>query len=139
MGVTLKNPASDAAATLTGQTVGGVALVTGTNLFATQIHPMPQGLVVQLLNTGGFIEPYISPTAAAVAYANLQALVYGMPGEDGFSAGEALARGVVGFLQQTIPSGYISVTSVDLYNYVGSDPGTQRHVWSANFRVRYEA
>lgn len=141
MPITLKNPASDLAAALTGNTVGGVALVSGTNLFFRQIHPVPMGLQVVLLNTGSFApEPYLSPTASAYFRDSVQVLVYGMPGEDGFGDGETLARGLAGELQQRAVSGYVSVTLVSgPFNYVGQDPDTQRHIWSLNVNMTYTA
>lgn len=142
MAIVLRNPASDLAAALTGNTVGGVALTTGTNLFKTMIHPMPWSLCVQLLNTGGTApQPYIAgSTPESYFRSNVQVLVYGTPGEDGFEAGETLARGVIGQLMQTVPTGYVSVFAVESQpSYVGADPETQRHVWSFNLRAEYKA
>jgi hypothetical protein len=141
MAITLKNPASDLASALTGTSVGGVTLTTGTNLFATQHWPVPADLHVQLLNTGGPpADPYISPTASAYFRAQVQVLIYGTPGEDGFTAGETLARGVLGALQQARPSGYVSVTFGESQpTYVGPDPESMRHVWSLNATAAYVA
>lgn len=141
MALTLKNPASDLAVALNGQTVGGVALVSGENLFWRQMHPMPMGMVVQLLNTGGPPpEPYLSSTASSMYRSNVQALVFGMPGEDGFTAGEALARGVAGYLHQLIPSGYITILARDGAPVeLPLDPDSQRHSWGIALEALYIA
>src|SRR5574343_1374723 len=114
MAITLKNAASDLAAALNGQTVGGVALVSGQNLFWRANHPDGWSLSVQLRNTGGQApEPYINGSSPqAVFRAGVQVLVYGVPGEDGFDAAETLARGVLGFLQQATVSGYVQIMLV---------------------------
>jgi hypothetical protein len=141
MALTLKNPAADLAAALAGQTVGGVGLVVGENLFYHLVHPMPMGLVVRLLNTGGPPPvPYLSPTSSSFYAATVQCLVYGMPGDDGFASGEELARGVAGFLHQLIPSGYVTVFVRDAQPVLlPPDGDTQRHAWSLNFEVQYVA
>jgi len=139
--ITLKNPASDLAVALNGQTVGGVALSSGGNLYSTLIHPMPQGLVVSLLN-GSSSEPapYLSPTPSAFFSASVQCLVYGSPGEDGFASGETLARGVIGQLHQASVSGYVAIFSRNSQPaYLGPDPQTQRHSWSFNLDCQYVA
>lgn len=135
----LKNPASDLATAWNGTTIGGVTLVIGSNMFPRRIHPRPMGLVVELLNTGGQPpEPFLSPTAAAYFQAGLQLLIWGMPGEDGFEAGETFALALLGAAQQLIPSGYISfLADISAPLYVGPDPDTQRHGWSINLTVRY--
>ncbi len=137
----LKNVASDLAAALTGQTVGGVALTSGSNLFFRQMHPMPQGEVVQLLNAGGPPpQPYLSPTASSFYRANVMCLVFGMPGEDGYTAGEALARGVAGYLHQLVPSGYITILCRDSSpQQLPIDPESQRHAWSIAIEALYIA
>jgi len=139
MAITIKDPAGDLGTALNAQTVGGVALATGINLFTRQIHPMPMSLVVSLLNTGGSTpEPYLSPTASAYFRPAVQVLVYGTPGEDGFVAGEALSRGVLGQLQQATVSGYVSIRFQESQpTYVGPDPETMRHVWSMNLAAEY--
>ena len=140
MAITLKNPASDLAAAMTGQTVGGQDLVSGTNLFFRFLHPTPKDLAVYLLNTGGQApDPYISPTASARFIANVQCLIYGPPGEDGFDLGQTLARGVVGYLQQASVSGYVRVTAIESQPTHLVDPETQRHIFTSNFTAEYVA
>lgn len=136
-----KNPASDLAAVVTGQTLGGVALVSGQNLFFEQIHPMPFSTSVFFLNSGGLPpEPYLSPTASAYLRPTVQVLVYATPGEDGFAEGEALTRGLAGYLQQLTVSGYVSVVfNESQASYLGMDGDTQRHMWSWNCRAEYVA
>jgi hypothetical protein len=139
--VNLKNPASDMATALDGETVGGVQLTTGQNLFYRMVHPMPMGLVVSLLNSGGDApEPYFASTPSAFFRATVQALIYGMPGEDGFVDGEALARGLIEELHQQPLSGYVAVYARDSQPaFLGADPETQRWQWSVNFELQYTA
>jgi hypothetical protein len=137
---TLLNPASDLAAALTGQTLGSVALITGTNLFYTRIHPMPMGLVVQLLNSAGQAPMPLLGNGTSVYRASVQALVFGSPGEDGFVQGEALARGVAGYLHQLRPSGYVSLFVRDSSPTIQEpDPETQRHRWTISIEAVYIA
>jgi len=140
MTITLKNLASDLASALDGQTVGGVVLTSGTNLFYTWRPPQMQGLTVQVFNDDARRpEPYLSPTAAAMFYARAQILVRSPPGEDGFTQGETLARGLIAFLQQRSVSGYVSITSQNsapLYA-TGPDEASQRHVFSCNVEASY--
>ncbi len=137
---TLKNCASDMASALAGQTVGSVTLAASDNLFYRRVHPMPQGLVVQLLNVAGPSPMPFLGTGTSLYKGAVQCTIYGSPGEDGFAQGEALARGVAGYLHQLIPTGYISVFVRD-----GSpinqepDPESQRHRWLVNIEAQYVA
>lgn len=140
MAITLKNPASDFASALTTQSVGGVTLTSGANLFFRYLHPTPLDLSVYLLNNGGEApEAYLSTTDQAVFHAQVQALIYGAPGEDGFDQAETLARGVLGFMQQNVLSGYISVFALSSQPLHIIEPDTQRHIFSIDFEARYGA
>jgi hypothetical protein len=133
----IKDCASDLASALNGQTLGGVALVTDANLFDGQIHPLPS-LAVFCLNTeGGAPVPYLAPTASAVLEGGVQVIVRSLAGNEGYALGAALARGVLGYLQQLVPSGYVSVLAVSSAPGHAVDPDTQQNVFSLNFRARY--
>jgi hypothetical protein len=141
MALTLINPATAVIAVLNGTTVGGVALVTGTNLFAKQVTPLPYQSLVVALNTGGYApEPYITPTSKAYMKSRVQLLIYGDPGSNGFDAGEALAFGLVGAVQQslTVAGAVRCVFEESAPTYVGADPESSRHVWSLNLQVEYK-
>jgi hypothetical protein len=135
---TLKNPASDLASALNGQTLGGVLLTAQDNLFYREHNPTPASLHVQLLNAGGAPpEPYLQgATPQAYFQSTVQCLVWGEPGEEGYDQAEALARGVMGYLQQLVPSGYVSIVANDMPAFF-EDRDTQRQVFSMNFTARY--
>lgn len=133
----IKDCASDIAAALSGQTLGGVALLEGTNLFDGQIHPLPS-LAVFCLNAGGYAPvPYLNPTASAVLEGAVQVLVRSVAGGEGYTLGAALARGVLGYLQQLVPSGYVSILAVDSSPAHTVDPDSEQNLFSMNFRARY--
>lgn len=141
MSVTLKNCASDVVTALNGQTLGGVALATGNNLFA---YPTPyplSDLVVEVVNPGGGeMAPYIGSTDKALATSPVQVLIHSSPGADGFSQGETLGRAVLGYLQQNVLSGYVTVLSREASpTWLGMDPETQRNSWSINLEAIYDA
>lgn len=135
---TLKNPASDLASELNGQTLGGVALTLQDNLFFRAHHPAPASLHVQLLNASGLApQPYLQgATPQAYFQTTVQLLVWGEPGEDAYDQADALARAVVGFLQQRAVSGYVSIVANDMPAYF-SDPETQRSVFTTNLSAKY--
>jgi hypothetical protein len=136
---TLKNPASDLASSLNGQTLGGVVLTAQDNLFYRNHEPTPASLHVQLLNAGGAPpEPYLQgATPQAYFQATVQCLVWGCLGEEGYDQADALARAVLGYLQQSIPSGYVSILANDSQPTFFEDRDTQRQVFSINFTARY--
>lgn len=140
----LKNAASDVANRLTGQTLGGQALVLGRNLFATPLFPQTWGIAVVCLNSdGGAPEPYIAAASqTAILRPSVQVLVYGPPGEAGFTDGETLALAIVAALQQASGYGTPSTISTHVRGsapiYVGIDDATNQHVWSSNFELLYE-
>ena len=140
----LKNAASDIAAKLTGNTVGGQALVSGQNLFSTPAFPQSWSISVVCLNSdGGAPEPYIGAAAQkAILRPTVQVLVYAPPGEAGFTDGETLARAIVAALQQATGYGTPAAISTLIRGsapiYVGIDEATNQHVWSSNFEVVYE-
>ena len=139
--MTLKDAATDLVAAMTGNTIGGQALVTGRNLFAGLLgESQMRNLAVFVLNTGGTPPiPVITPSRSAYFQSAVQVLVYAPGGSPGFILGEALARGVAGFLHQLVPSGYVTVLARDAQPvYLGPDP-QDRHKWSTNFEARYVA
>ena len=143
MALTLKNPASDIVTALSGQSIGGETLTSGENLMFRPVHPLPFSLGVLVLNTGGPApEALVTPTPNAIMRAGVQVLVYADAGPDGFDQGEAVARGVLGFLQQigSTLTGYITVMCGSSQPaYLGPEPGTDRHSWSLNFEAMYKA
>lgn len=135
--MTLKESATDLAAALTGNTVGGIALVTGRNLFAAPPAPL-QSAAVFLTEDGGVVEPYIG-TGTALFKAWVEVSIYGVAGQPGFIQGQALSKGVLGFLQQRSVTGYVSVVSLDgAPNYVEPDPDG-RHRWTFRVETVYSA
>lgn len=140
MSVTVKNCAADVVALLNGSTVGGTLLVEGENLFA---RPCPDAatLVVEVINSGGSPPtPFINPADTAYFQASVQLLVHTAPGSDGFAQGEALARGLLGALQQigTELTGYITALFRESApSYLGTDPDTGANFWSLNLDVTY--
>lgn len=139
MSVTLKNPATDVAALLAGQTLAGVLLTSGETLFGYRLHPVPQGLVVQVLNAGGAApEPYVRGTSpAAFLRPVVQIITYAMPGADGMRDGEALAIAVAGALQQTALSGYVSLVAQQAGPTLVTAEKVNRPMWSQNFEAWY--
>lgn len=132
----LKNCASDLATYLGGNTISGLALVKGRNVFAAPPSPMASACVF-LVNDGGEIEPLISTTPSALVRAGVRMTVLGTPGTPGFTAGEALAREAMLFLHQKIPSGYVGVRSLDgAPQYLGTD-SDGRHQWEASLSAWY--
>lgn len=139
MTMTIKDCASDVAAALAGQTLGGVALVADLNLFDGQLYPTPS-LGVFCFNTAGSPPvPYLHSTASAVFEGGVQVLVRSPAGTDGYALGATLARAVLGFLQQNRPSGYVSLLSVDSSPGHAIDPDSQQNIFSLNFRARYSS
>lgn len=139
---TLKNCAADLATVLTGNTIGGLALVSGQNLFSKRLHPIPFSTAVFLLNSGGEPpQPYLQTTRKAFYNGRVQILVYSGPGVNQFDAGETLARGLAGYLHQlTTVSGYVAIyVRESSPNYLGEDKETQRHMWSLNVDAQYTA
>lgn len=138
--MTLLDPATDIVAVLTGQTLGGQALVSGTNLFSGMQYPLPN-LAVRVLNSGGAApEAYISgTTAAATFHASVQCIINAPPGADGYNLGEALARGVLGYLQQRTPSGYVSLLAQASHPLYAGPDEDGRHLFTLNFEARYTA
>jgi hypothetical protein len=143
MAITLKNPAADIIALLTGQTMNSVLLTSGDNLFATPVYMEAASLVVLVTNSGGNApEPFVGTTAAALFRSSVQIVVQSEPGVDGFNQGEGLARLILGYLQQvgTTLTGYITALFREgAPTFVGVDPETQRNSWSLNLDVVYQA
>lgn len=138
MSVTFRDLAADIVSALTTQTVGGVVLTSGTNLFSTTTaYPTPS-MSVMILNTGGPApEPYINPTAGAVTHPTAQVLIHCQPGKPGYAAGLALMLAVMGKLQQTKPTGYISLLARESGPVYAEDVDG-RGIFSANFEARRE-
>lgn len=141
MGVTLKNCASDVASILDGQTLGGVLLALNGNLFSAPLLIPPTSLAVECINTGGSPpEPYVRTTDSAIMRGDVQLLIHSEPGTDGFTQGETLARAVLGYLQQYVMTGYVSLLAQESSpSWLGPDPETQRNSWSINLEAVYSA
>lgn len=143
MAITLKNPASDIASALNGQSIEGETMLLNDNLWSRPVHPVPGSLQVVLINNGGGApSPYAGTTASAFFSARVQVIVYGYPGADGYDQGSAVARGVFGYLQQigTTLSGYVSamcVQSQPLFN--GLLPDSDQAFWSFDVDCWYTA
>ena len=139
--MTPKTPASDLAAAMTGESVGGVSLTSGTNLFFRRLHPDPLTMAVYLIDSGGEApSAYVHGTTAEATFrARVVSTVYGPPGEDGFELGESLARGVHGFFHQQAISGYIAVYALEGGPSHNVDVATQRHVFTSSFEAVYNA
>jgi len=135
--VTFKDSASDIVTLLTGQTLGGVALVSGTNLFADFIYPFPSMSVHVMGQNGGKPQPYLHPTSAALMSPTVDVLVYGPAGNPGHDAAETLMLAVMGYLQQRAPSGYISCLCSESYPRQSIEPDTGRVLLTASFELRY--
>ena len=138
MTIATKNCASDIRDYLSGNTLSGLALLTGRNVFAQPPEPKPS-MCIFLINDGGEIEPFMSPTPQCLCRARVRLTVYGTAGTSGFTAGEALAREALEFLHQKIPSGYVGVRSLDASpQYIGTDQ-TGRHQWDVSISAWYTA
>ena len=140
----LLNCAEELQTALDQTSPGGVDLVAGENLFIDQFTPQPYGNTVVLLNTGGLEpQPYLSvanQAPAAYQRARVQILVYGDPNDTGFSAGEALARAILGQLAFATHGSFVAVRAVESQpTYVGPEPETGRHVFSMNLQCEYKA
>lgn len=135
----LKNAAADLVAALGGQTVGGVELVAGTNLFATHMRnvEVTTSPAVFLFNSGGGApELQLGGHRTAIYKPVVQVSVRGPAGDD--VSGETLARGVLAFLAQLVPAGYIGVfAQASAPSPVGED-SSQHQVWSFYVEARYQ-
>lgn len=135
---TLKDPATDLVAALNGQTIEGVALATGTNLWPThmrnvEITPSP---AVFLYNAGGPAPQVLLGGHRQAIYApSVQVLVRGPAGDD--PSGEKLARGVLAFLEQLVPAGYLSVFAQASAPAPLGEDSSQHSVWSFYVEARY--
>jgi hypothetical protein len=142
MTLTIKNPASDLATELSGQTLGGVTLASTENLFFRPSVPVPMATCLYLLNTGGLApEPFAGTTAHGVFHPTVQALIYSTPGDDGYDEGETFANAVFAAIQQigTTLNNYLTAMSdTSGPMYLGQDEDTQRNTWSMNFTLTYQ-
>jgi hypothetical protein len=103
----LKDPAADLCALLDGQTLGGVLLSAGSNLFSAGRTEGTKP-AVYLLNVGGEAPiGFLNNRGEALYQPQVQVLVEGV--EDDFSRAEALARAVFSALHLAAASGYVGV------------------------------
>lgn len=141
----LLNCASELASWIDGSTLAGVDMALDENVFCTQFTPLPYGNTVVFLNSGGLPpEPYMhvsNLSPAAYFKASVQVLVYGNPNNEGFAAGEALAREVLDAVAfDNAPSSFVTVRPQESQpTYIGVDPETQRHIFSMNLQCEYKA
>lgn len=136
---TLLNPASDLVTAVTGQTLGGVALVSGRNLFSGEIPPNVT-MAVFFLNSGGEPpEPYIGSDNQSVIRSNVVMMVRGVPGSVGYLNSETLARAVLGYIHLLSVSGYISIRAQHPHpDFIGADE-MERPQWTASISATYKA
>lgn len=137
MTVTFKDVAGDVASKLNGQTLGGLTLATGTNLFADFVYPFPSMSVHVLGQPGSKPQPFLHPTSAALMSPTVELLVYGPAGNPGHDAAETLMLAVMGYLQQVAITGYISCLCTESYPRQSIEPDTGRVLLSATFELRY--
>jgi hypothetical protein len=136
----LKDPAYDIVQFLDGKTAGTVALAQAVNLFigqhrSTDRTPSP---AVFALNTGGPTpQTYLGGHRTALYRPTVQVMVRGPAGDD--ATGEALARGVMAWLQQQVTAGYITWSVRESAPaFLGSDTG-QHGQWVMNIECLYRA
>ena len=137
MSVTFKDCASDVVTLLNGQTLGSVALTSGTNLFSDFVYPFPSMSVHVLGQPGGKPQPFLHPPDAALMSPSVDVLVYGPAGNPGHDAAETLMLAVMGYMQQSIPTGYISCLCTESYPRRTIEPDTGRVLLTATFELRY--
>jgi len=134
--MTVKDVAADIVSHLNGQTLGSVALTSGTNLFSDLEHVAPTLSVIVNSSGGPPPVPYLHSTASAMFTAAVQIFVRGNAGLGGHEQGEAVARGVLGYLQQNAPSGYVSLLS-RTSQPEGLVDADGRNLFSLNFDARF--
>jgi hypothetical protein len=144
----VSTPDADVAARLVAQTpLGGVALVSGGNVFTGPVRPadVAEGpgytptQAIFCLGTGGPPQLPFLGTGDNLIEASVQVRIRSSPGAAAFSGGQALARAVLACLQQHIPTGYISFLVQDSHpNYLAQDE-QGCHEWSVNVRCKYVA
>lgn len=136
----LKNPALDMATFLDGQSLGGVALVLGENLFCGPVraHDRTPSPSVWLLNTSGPApEPYLSSTRAALFSPSVQAVVRSSAVD--FQDTEALGLELIRTLHQLVRPGYVTWLARESQpTYLGEDSDGHA-LFSANFETPYDA
>lgn len=136
----LKDPAADVRGLLNGQTLASVALVEGTNLFSGRARSTDEVAApsVHLLNSGGGAPvPYLGGAREAYWTPSVQVMVRGAV-ED-FAAGEALARAVLSYLAQLVPTGYVALFVRESQpTPIGLDDAS-RPMWSINLELQYKA
>jgi len=137
--MTLKNPAFDMASFLDGQSLGGVSLVLGENLFCGPVraHDRTPSPSVWLLNTSGPApEPYLGSERAAYFSPSVQAVIRGSAVD--FQAAEALGLELVRTLHQLVRPGYVSWLALESQpTYLGED-SDGHSLFSANFAAPYD-
>lgn len=135
--MSIKNPASDLRALLTGQTLAGVLLTSGTNLFAGQMRPddtSPSDPSVFLLNTGGSA-PSAYVNTGGLFFPTVQVMIRGAP--DALEAGENLSRAVFNALHWLIPTGYIAVRARESQPFALGFDESNRPMWVINLECSY--
>jgi hypothetical protein len=131
--MSLKNPAVDLCALLTGQTLASVPLVNGTNgnLFPTHMRNVEATTspAVFIFNSGGpGPDVLFGSRRSAIYHPVVQVMVRGPAGDD--AAGEALARAVLAYLAQLVPAGYIGLFVQGSQPTPLGEDSTQHQTWS---------
>jgi hypothetical protein len=136
--VALKDPAADLVTFLTGKTLGGVALVSGTNLFSSGLRPDDQTTspAVFCLNSGGpEATAYLGGNREAFHRPTVQVMIRG--GAAAFAAGETLARGVFDELYLAAPTGYVELVPRDSQPAYLGDDEANRGQWVINLECHW--
>lgn len=131
-------------ARLNGQTIGGVALATGTNLFRGPVRLNDVGLtpspcVFVLANGGNAPQPYLGQ-GEDMRYAGVTCSIRSAP--DAFAAGQTLARGVWARLQRATLTTLSGATDCRCINSEPSYSGMDDdgfHEWTVQLEVLYRA
>jgi hypothetical protein len=135
----LKNPAADIVALLTGQTLASVVLTAGTNLFPTHMRNVEvvTSPAVFIFNSGGGApELLLGGHRTGIYHPTVQVMVRGPAGDD--AAGEALARAVLGYLEQLVPSGYLGLFAQASQPSPLGEDSTLHQAWSFYLEARYQ-
>lgn len=124
---------------LNGQTVGGVALVLGTNLFAGPERPKSQGIPSQAVFCceygGPPPSPYLGQDQDDRSFV-VQVIFRGKPGD--LNGARALANGGFPLLQRAVSAGYIDVRCNESGpHYLGRTP-TDEPRFSLNTTLRFQ-
>ena len=136
----LRNPAADVRDQLNGQTAGGIALTSGTNLFGGPMRSgdrTPSPAVFIQATGGAQPDAYLQGRRTALYRPSVQVLVRGTAAD--FQLGESVARGVYELLHMKVVSPYISWMARDAQPVLVSlEDSAQHPVWAINLECVYK-